>query len=147
MDRNELAAAEGLRRGAYIISDVPKKKPAIILIASGSEVSLIIAVAKKLRQQKIPVRIVSMPSWELFAAQSKQYRDSVLPPTISRRLVVEAGVSQGWERYVGEHGAIISVETFGASAPGETIMDRYGFSVKNIYACALRLLRRGPGKN
>lgn len=142
LDRKEFAAAEGLRRGAYILADAAKGKPTLILIASGSEVSLIVSAQKKLEKQKIAVRIVSMPSWELFAAQSQKYRDSVLPPTVPLRLAVEAGVSQGWERYIGDQGDMISVEKFGASAPAPIIMHHYGFIVDNICKRALALLKK-----
>lgn len=142
LDRKLFSSAAGLRRGAYILADAPKNKPKIILIASGSEVSLIVAAQKKLQEQKIPVRVVSMPSWELFAAQSQKYRDKILPPAVPLRLAVEAGVSQGWERYVGAQGAIISIEKFGASAPGEIVMEKYGFSVKNICKQAVALLKK-----
>jgi len=140
LDRKHYSSAEGLRRGAYILADAPNGKPDIILIASGSEVSLIVAAQEKLKSQKVSVRIVSMPSWELFAAQSQKYRDSVLPPAIKRRLAVETGVAQGWERYVGEQGDIISIEGFGASAPGEVNMKKYGFTVENVCKRALALL-------
>jgi transketolase len=142
LDRKEFASAEGLRKGAYILADAPRGKPKIILIASGSEVGLIVAAQQKLLKQKIAVRIVSMPSWELFAAQSQKYRDSVLPPTVTARLAVEAGRSQGWERYIGDHGDMISVESFGASAPGPIIMKKYGFTVDNVCKRALALLKR-----
>lgn len=141
IDRKKFASAEGLRRGAYILSDAPKGKPEIILIATGSEVSLIIAAKEKLQAQKISVRIVSMPSWELFAAQSQKYRDSVLPPLIKTRLAIEAGISQGWKRYVGDSGDMISIENFGASAPGSTVMQKYGFTVENLCKRALALLK------
>lgn len=142
LDRKAFAGAEGLRRGAYILADAPKSKPDIILIASGSEVSLIVAAQKELQKHHVAVRVVSMPSWELFAMQSPSYRDSVLPKAVTKRLAVEAGVSQGWERYIGEHGAIISVEKFGASAPGETVMEQYGFTVENVCKHALALLKK-----
>jgi len=141
IDRKQYAAAKNLRRGAYILSDTPK--PKIILIATGSEVSLIMAAKEKLQAKKIPVRVVSMPSWELFALQSKKYRDFVLPPAITKRLAVEAGVSQGWERYIGDEGDMISVENFGASAPGPTNMKKYGFTVENVLARALVILKKG----
>lgn len=142
LDRKNYSNALNLRRGAYILADPPKgKKPSVILIASGSEVSLIVAAQQKLEKQKIFVRIVSMPSWELFEAQSKQYRDKVLPPDVSLRLSVEAGVSQGWERYIGDYGESISVETFGASAPGQIVMQKYGFSVENVCKKVLTLLK------
>jgi transketolase len=142
LDRKQFSSAEGLRRGAYILADAPKGKAAIILIASGSEVSLIVAAKQKLQAQKIPVRIVSMPSWELFEAQSQKYRDSVLPPSVTARLAVEAGVSQGWERYVGDNGDMISVEDFGASAPGSIVMQKYGFTVENVCKRALALMKK-----
>ena len=141
LDRKQYASAEGLRRGAYILADVSKGKPDIILIASGSEVSLIVAAKDKLQALKMSVRLVSMPSWELFAAQSQKYRDAVLPPAVTTRLAVETGVSQGWERYVGECGAIISIEDFGASAPGDIVMQKYGFTVENVCKRAIALLK------
>jgi transketolase len=142
IDRKIFPPAKGLRRGAYILADALNGKPDIILIASGSEVSLIIAASEKLQAQKIKVRIVSMPSWELFAKQSQKYRDSVLPPSVTARLSVEAGVAQGWERFVGDHGGIISVDDFGASAPGSTVLEKYGFTVKNVCKQAIAILRR-----
>jgi transketolase len=146
LDRQHYAAATGLRKGAYILKDAPKAKPDIILIATGSEVALIVAAEQKLAKQKIAVRLVSMPSWELFAAQSQKYRDSVLPPSITTRLVVEAGISQGWERYSGEQGDIISVEDFGASAPGPIVMRKYGFTVENVCKHALAVLKKTKNK-
>jgi transketolase len=142
LDRKQFSSAEGLRRGAYILADAPKNKPAIILIASGSEVSLIVAAKQKLAAKNISVRLVSIPSWELFLAQPQKYRDTVFPPSITTRLAVEAGVSQGWERFVGDHGDIISIECFGASAPGPPVMQKYGFTVENICKRALALLKK-----
>jgi transketolase len=141
LDRNKLAAAKGLRRGAYVLADAPKGKPAIILIATGSEVSLIVAAREKLQAKKIAVRIVSMPSWELFEEQTQAYRDSVLPPDIRTRLVVEAGVSQGWDRYFGDEGDMLCVDDFGASAPGEIVMEKYGFTVDNVCEQAMALIK------
>ncbi|MBY0544767.1 MAG: hypothetical protein K2Q14_04375 [Gammaproteobacteria bacterium] len=140
LDRTEFSSADGLRHGAYILADAPKGKPNIILIATGSEVGLIVSAREILQKQNIAVRIVSMPSWELFETQSQTYRDSVLPPSVSLRLAVEAGVSQGWERYIGDRGDMISVERFGASAPGEISMQHYGFTVENVCKRALALL-------
>jgi transketolase len=142
IDRQHYAKASGLRKGAYILSDAPKGKPDIILIATGSEVSLIIAAEQKLQKQKISVRVVSMPSWELFEAQTQKYKDSILPPTITTRLAVEAGIRQGWERYIGSLGDMVSVETFGASAPGSLVMGKYGFTVENVCKKALTLLKK-----
>lgn len=140
LDRQQFAPAEGLRRGAYILADPPLEKPRLILLASGSEVSLITAAAQELQAKHIPVRLVSMPSWELFEAQTQEYRDSVLPPSIRARLAVEAGVSQGWHRYVGDRGDVIGVDRFGASAPGPVVMREYGFSVENVCQRALAML-------
>lgn len=141
IDRQHYSSAEGLRRGAYILSDAPNEKPDIILIATGSEVSLIIAAKQKLQEKNIQARIVSMPSWELFAQQSKTYRDAVLPPSVVARLSVEAGSSQGWDRYVGDKGEMISVDDFGASAPGPIVMQQYGFTVENVYETALTVIK------
>jgi transketolase len=142
IDRKQFASAEGLRRGAYILADAPGGKPDIILIATGSEVSLILAAQKKLQAKKIRVRVVSMPSWELFAAQTQKYRDTVLPPAVTKRLAVEAGVSQGWRRYIGDAGDMISVDDFGASAPGPVVQEKYGFTVANVCKRALALLKK-----
>jgi transketolase len=148
LDRKEFASAEGLRRGAYILADAPKGKPAIILIATGSEVGLIVAAKKKLDAKKIAVRIVSMPSWELFLEQSQKYRDSILPPAITARLAVEAGISQGWDRFVGQHGDVIGIDDgFGASAPGPLVMKKYGFTVENVCKRAVALLKNKTRKS
>jgi transketolase len=137
-----------LRRGAYILADAPKGKPAIILIATGSEVGLIVAAKKKLDAKKIAVRIVSMPSWELFLEQSQKYRDSILPPAITARLAVEAGISQGWDRFVGQHGDVIGIDDgFGASAPGPLVMKKYGFTVENVCKRAVALLKNKTRKS
>jgi transketolase len=142
LDRSQLAAAEGLRRGAYVLADAPNGKPDVILIATGSEVSLILETRQELLKQNIQARVVSMPSWELFEAQSQAYRDSVLSPSVRARLAVEAGAPQGWYRYVGDHGDVIGVDRFGASAPGEVVMQEYGFNVENVRQRVLALLKR-----
>jgi transketolase len=139
LDRTRFAAAEGLRRGAYVLADAADGKPDLILIATGSEVALIVAAAEKLRAHSISTRLISMPSWELFDSQPREYRDAVLPPSIGKRLAVEAGVSQGWHRYVGDRGDVITVDRFGASAPGEVVLLEYGFTVDNVCARALAL--------
>jgi transketolase len=141
LDRTIFEAADGLRRGAYILADAPNGKPDIILIATGSEVSLIVAACRKLTENKINVRVVSMPSWELFEAQPRSYRDSVLPPSLRARLAVEAGATQGWCKYVGSEGDVIGVDRFGASAPGKVMMREYGFTVNNVYDRAMKLVR------
>jgi transketolase len=140
LDRTRFAGAEGLRRGAYILSDAPNAKPDLILIATGSEVGLVVAAAQKLQAQKIQVRVVSMPSWRLFDAEPPEYRDAVLPPPIGARLAVEAGASQGWHRYVGNRGDVMGVDRFGASAPGDVVLREYGFTVENVCRRALAML-------
>lgn len=142
LDRTQFAAADGLQRGAYILADAPGGNPDVILIATGSEVKLIIAAREQLLKQNIQARVVSMPSWELFDAQAQEYRDVVLPPSSSARLAVEAGVSQGWHRYIGDSGDMISVDRFGASAAGEVVLKEYGFTVENVVQKALALIRR-----
>jgi transketolase len=132
LDRSRYASAEGLRRGAYVVSDPTGSPPELILIASGSEVGLIVAAAERLQAQGVAVRCVSMPSWELFDALPQRERDGVLPPSVPARLAVEAGVAQGWHRYVGDAGDVLSVERFGASAPGDVLMREYGFSVEEV---------------
>jgi transketolase len=141
LDRSQYASADGLKKGAYILKDAPDGKPNLILMASGSELSLIVEAYEKLKD-KASVRLVSFPSWELFEAQSQEYRDSVFPPSVLARLAVEAGVSQGWEKYIGELGCMISVEDFGASAPGTVIMKERGFTVDNVCEKALKILKK-----
>jgi transketolase len=140
LDRNHYASADGLRRGAYVLSEAQCGQPELILIATGSEVGLIVAAAERLQAEGIAVRCVSMPSWELFDAQPRDYRDEVLPPTVSARLAVELGVAQGWQRYVGERGDMLGVDHFGASAPASVLLAKYGFTVDNVVARAKALL-------
>jgi transketolase len=142
LDRTRLAAADGLRRGAYILLDAPNGKPDLILLASGSEVPLSLAAAEKLAAEGIGVRVVSFPSWELFAAQDPAYRESVIPAGVRARLAVEAGISMGWDRWVGDHGAILSIDGYGASAPGDILLEKYGFTVENVVAKAKTLLKK-----
>jgi transketolase len=144
LDRSRYAAADGLRRGAYVLSDAANGKPDLILLASGSEVGLIVAAAERLQEQGIAVRCVSMPSWELFEALPQAERDSVLPPSVTARLAVELGVSQGWERYVGAGGDMMGVECFGASAPAGVLLREYGFTVDNVCLRANALLAGTP---
>jgi len=141
LDRTKFAAAEGLRKGAYILADAPSGKPDIVLLATGSEVSLIVTAREKLAEQKVNARIVSMPSWELFDRQSREYRDAVLSPAIRARLAVEAGLPLGWHRYVGDNGDVIGIDRFGASAPGNVVMEKLGFTVSHVVERALALLR------
>jgi transketolase len=142
LDRSQFAPADGLRRGAYVLADAPDGRPDVILIASGSELSLAVGARQKLLEQAVRARVVSMPSWELFDAQPRDYRDSILPPAVRARLAVEAGSPQGWHRYVGDGGDVLGVDRFGASAPGPTVLREYGFTVENVTRQALALLGR-----
>ena len=142
LDRTQFAAADGLRRGAYVLADPPDGRPDLVLIGTGSEVSLAVAAREKLSERKIQARVVSMPSWELFDLQPKEYRDSVLPASIKRRVAVEAALPQGWHRYVGDGGDVIGIERFGASAPGNVVMEKLDFTVNHVVERALALLER-----
>jgi transketolase len=141
LDRSQFAPADGLERGAYVLADLGNGAPELILMASGSEVGLIVEAGRQLAAESVNVRLVSFPSWELFAVQDQEYRQSVLPGTVKARLAVEAGVSMGWERWVGEKGAVIGIDRFGASAPAETVYSELGLTVRNITERALRLVR------
>ena len=130
LDREKYATADQLHFGAYVLLDVPD--PVVILMASGSEVDLIVKAQQELASRNIPVRLVSMPSWELFEAQTPEYKNSVFPPWMKARIAVEAGASQGWCRYTGDKGKIISIDSFGSSAPGDVMMREHGFTVAHI---------------
>ncbi|UJR79486.1 transketolase [Sandaracinus amylolyticus] len=141
LDRGVYAPAEGLRRGAYVLNP-DRTDPEIILIGTGSEVSLVVAAERVLRDRGVRARVVSMPSWELFEAESAEYRERVLPSSLTARLAVEAGRALGWDRWVGSSGAVVSVDRFGASAKGDVVMQEYGFTVDHVVARALALLGR-----
>src|SRR6185437_993873 len=137
LDRSLLAPAAGTARGAYVLCDAnPDASPELILIATGSEVSLALAAHRQLSGEGVRSRVVSMPSWELFESQSAGYRDTVLPPAVRARVSVEAASPFGWERYVGPTGAIIAVDHFGASAPGPVVMAHFGFTVEHVVEVA-----------
>lgn len=140
LDMELYPVAAGVARGAYVLSD-SGDQPRIILLATGSEVSLALKAQERLLAQGIASRVVSMPSWEVFAEQDQAYRQGVLPPAVKARLAIEAGASLGWERWVGDGGAVIGVDRFGASAPGGRVMKEYGFDVDNVVARALELLK------
>ena len=145
LDRKRFASAALLERGAYVLSD-SQQDPILIMIASGSEVNLALkAQDKLLEEHNIGTRVVSMPSWDLFEKQPKEYIEQVLPSQMEARLAIEAGSSLGWERWVGSRGKVISIDKFGASAPGSEILSHYGFSVENVVATALELVRK-PGR-
>ena len=141
LDRSKYSPASGLRKGAYVLADLGAN-PEIILMASGSEVSLIVDAGEKLFADGVSVRLVSFPSWELFESQSQEYRDSVLPTNVRTRLAVEAGVSQGWHKWVGDTGGIHAVDRFGESAPSNVVFEAYGFTVENVLEKARQLLGR-----
>lgn len=142
LDRKKYASANGLRYGAYILSESKTETPDLILIATGSEVGLIVEAKELLNKQNISVRLVSMPSWELFEEQSSEYKESIIPSDESAKIAVEAGVSQGWERYVGTHGKVICMHSFGASAPGDVVMREFGFTATHVCEQALALLKK-----
>lgn len=141
LDRGLYTSASELARGAYVLADMGNDElPDLILMASGSEVNLILMAGERLAAEGLNVRVVSFPSWELFATQDEDYRERVLPTRVKARLAVEAGISQGWERWVGDGGDIISLDRFGASAPGKVLFEKFGFTVANIIARAKKLL-------
>ena len=139
-DRSKVAAAEGLCKGGYILSKEKGGTPDIILMASGSEVQLIMEAQEILAAESVDARVVSMPCWELFSEQSKEYRDRVLPPEVRARLAVEAGVPVGWHQWVGDEGDTIGINKFGASAPAKENFKHYGFTVQNVVDRAKKLL-------
>jgi transketolase len=141
-DRDRYASAAGLAQGAYVMADAPGGQPEIILIASGSEVALVVTAHEELTSQGIRARVVSMPSWDIFEHQPLAYRDSVLPPEVTARIAVEQGSRLGWERYVGAAGLIIGMKTFGASAPLKELQRRFGFEPERVVAAARELLGR-----
>jgi transketolase len=132
--------AIGLRMGAYILEDADDADPDLILIASGSEVALALEARRTLVESGVATRVVSMPSWDIFREQETAYQHEVLPPGLGKRLAIEAGVALGWREWVGDTGDIISINTFGASAPADVLFQQYGYSVENVVARALRLM-------
>jgi transketolase len=140
LDRSTYADANELSKGAYVLADMGDDAPELILMASGSEVQWIVKAGERLAAEGTNVRLVSFPSWELFEAQDQRYRDSVLIPGVRARLAVEAGSSFGWARYVGDRGATVAVDRYGASAPGDTVMSEYGFTAENVMRAAMALL-------
>ena len=142
LDRAKYAPAAGLARGAYILADAGGGKPQVILIGTGSEVSLCVGAYEKLKEEGIRARVVSMPSWDIFEQQDQTYRDQVLPPDVTARLAVEAGATLGWERYVGPKGRVIGMRTFGASAPLKDVMKKFGFTVENVTQTARELVSK-----
>ena len=145
IDRKKFAKADGLHKGAYILAEAGDKQggktePNLIIIATGSEVGLAMEAREKLNASGTPTRVVSMPCWEFFDEQSQRYRDTVLPPNVPARLAIEAGVSLGWHKYIGDRGDTLTVDRFGASAPAEDVFRDYGFTVDNAVKKAKKLL-------
>ncbi len=143
LDRNRLASAEGVRRGGYVLKEAQQPLQAILL-ASGSEVHLALAAAEQLEAEGLGVRVVSMPSWELFRQQDIAYQELVLPPEVTVRVAVEAGVGQGWEQFVGCRGRIVSIERFGASAPAQVLFQQFGFTPERVAQEVRALLHQQP---
>ena len=141
LDRTKYAAPEGVARGAYVLADSVGGPPEVILLATGSEVQLCVTAHEQLQREGIRSRVVSMPSWELFDDQPKEYRDAVLPPAVTSRVSVEQASSIGWERYVGPAGRIIGMKTFGASAPLQALQKKFGFEPDLIVAAAKEVRR------
>ncbi|HEY5582107.1 MAG TPA: transketolase [Rhodoferax sp.] len=142
LDRSRYASAAGLARGAYVLADAPDGHPDVLLLASGSEVALCIAAYEELTKDGVKARVISMPSWDLFECQDEGYRESVLPEAVAARVSIEAASPLGWERYVGRHGAIIAMRSFGLSAPGKVVEAHFGFDVTHVVAAARQQLAR-----
>jgi transketolase len=141
-DRTEVGPADGLERGGYVLWDSAEATPELVLIATGSEVAPTLQAARDLAAEGTRVRVVSMPCMELFEAQSADYRAGVIPREVPARLAVEAGVSMSWWKWVGDHGDVLGIDRFGASAPGTTVLEKLGFTPASIAAKARSLLGR-----
>jgi transketolase len=140
LDRERFNPAEGLFQGAYVLRDTPDAEPQVILMASGSEVEIILKAAEALEAKGIKVRVISFPSWELFEAQPQAYRDEVLPPQLKARVAIEAGVTQGWHRWVGPQGVVIGIDHFGESAPFEELYDHFGLTPEAVIKAVIKIL-------
>jgi transketolase len=142
LDRTRYAPAAGVARGAYVLADAPGGNPEIVLIATGSELSLAVAAHETLVAEGIRSRVVSMPSWDLFEEQPQAYRDEVLPPALRARVAIEQASTFGWERYVGLDGRVVGMHTFGASAPLAALQKKFGFEPERVVAVAKEVLGR-----
>ncbi len=145
LDRSQLAPASGVAKGAYVLSDPSEGEPEVILIASGTEVSLCLEASERLRGEGVKVRVVSMPSWELFEQQSPEYRAEVLPPLIRARVSVELASTFGWERYVGNEGCCVGINSFGASAPLSELQHKFGFTAERVAESAKEQIAKHGG--
>ncbi|HMN14552.1 MAG TPA: transketolase C-terminal domain-containing protein, partial [Bellilinea sp.] len=143
LDREKYTSADGLARGAYVLADLGKQKPQIALIASGSEVDLIVKAGEELAEQGVSARLISMPSWDLFEKQSDKYKKSVLPESMKMRIAIEAGSTLGWDRYIGDKGIALGIDHFGASAPGNIVLGKFGITVDNVVDAAKKMLGGG----
>ena len=142
VDRTKYGSAAGVTKGAYVLADADDGKPDVLLMASGSEVSLCVDAFEKLKAEGIKARVISMPSWELFEHQSQEYRDSVIPPGITARVSVEQASTFGWARFTGLTGERIGMKTFGASAPLKELQKKFGFTVENVVTAAKGQLKK-----
>jgi len=146
LDRGKYSPADGLSRGAYVLSDTEGKRPDVILIATGSEVHVALEAAEKLRQRGTAVRVVNMASWELFDKQPDGYRNTVLPPETTARLAIEAGVPQGWHRYIGDMGEVVGMNHFGASAPYKILFEKFGFTADHVVKKAVDIIGKAKSE-
>ncbi|MEA4812082.1 MAG: transketolase [Anaerolineaceae bacterium] len=142
LDREKYGPASGTAKGAYVLYQTPDKKADLIIIATGSEVSLALKAAPSIEAEGIGLRVVSMPSWEVFAAQGKEYQNEVLPPAIQKRISLEAGTVNGWQKWVGCEGMSFGIDHFGASAPGNLLMEKFGFTTKTVLALAKKVMAK-----
>jgi transketolase len=145
LDRTKYGAACGVAKGGYVLKDADGGKPELLLIGTGSEVPLCVEAAEKLTAEGVKVRVVSLPCWELFEKQDQAYRDSILPPAVTKRVCVEMGSTFGWERYAGATGAIIGMKTFGASAPLKDLLKFFNFTTDAVYQAAKQQLASADG--
>jgi transketolase len=146
LDRPTYAPESGVSRGAYVLADAPDHRPDVLLLETSGEVSLCIAAYEQLKSEGIKARVISMPSWELFESQSREYRDRVLPPGITARVAVEEASTFGWERYAGLDGTILGLHTFGLSAPMKVVAQHFGFDPTHVVAAAREQMARHGAK-
>jgi len=142
LDRSRYASASGVAYGAYVLADAPGERPEVMLIASGSELSLAVDAHESLVAEGIRSRVISIPSWEIFEEQPPSYREDVLPAKVTARIAIEQASTFGWDRYVGRHGRVIGMKTFGASAPLRELQQKFGFEPDHVVATAKELLGR-----
>jgi transketolase len=142
LDRMKYAPATGTQKGAYVVSEAPGGKPEALLLATGSELSLALQAQDQLTKEGIKARVVSMPCWEVFDEQDQEYRDSVIPPGVTARVAVEQASTVGWDRWVGSHGAVVGMRTFGASAPLKELQKKFGFTVDNVVTAVKTSLKK-----